>query len=99
MTGVGASTDWAKMVANGGGKALPMALNAAVFVTVAPSRQSGGNPCSANPSATVIRRCFTDHCVTSWPAVIVGAVVTLVATSGSRPPPIVGVDPSQFLPR
>jgi len=32
-------------------------------------------------------------------AVIVGAVVTLVATSGSRPPPIVGVDPSQFLPR
>ncbi len=32
-------------------------------------------------------------------ALVVGAIVTVVATSGSRPPPIVGVDPSQFLPR
>jgi hypothetical protein len=32
-------------------------------------------------------------------AVVLGAVVTVIATSGSRPPPVVGVDPSQFLSR
>ena len=32
-------------------------------------------------------------------ALVAGTVITVIATSGSKPPPIVGVDPSQFLPR
>lgn len=32
-------------------------------------------------------------------ALVAGTVLTVIAASGSRPPPIVGVDPSQFLPR
>ncbi len=32
-------------------------------------------------------------------ALVAGAVITVIAASGSKPPPIVGVDPSQFLPR
>ncbi|MEO8699631.1 MAG: PEGA domain-containing protein [Kofleriaceae bacterium] len=32
-------------------------------------------------------------------AVVVGTVVTLIVTSASRPPPVVGVNPPDFLPR
>jgi hypothetical protein len=32
-------------------------------------------------------------------ALVVGTVVTLVVTSSSRPPPVVGVDPGNYLPR
>jgi hypothetical protein len=32
-------------------------------------------------------------------AVVLGTIITVVAASSSRPPPIVGVDPSQYLPR
>ncbi len=32
-------------------------------------------------------------------ALVVGTIITIVATSSSQPPPIVGVDPGQFLPR
>ena len=49
------------------------------------------------------RRC--EVCRSPWlwggvgAALVAGAVITVIAASGSRPPPIVGVDPSQFLPR
>jgi PEGA domain len=32
-------------------------------------------------------------------ALLLGTIVTVVVTSSSRPPPIVGIDPSQYLPR
>jgi hypothetical protein len=32
-------------------------------------------------------------------ALVVGTIVTVVVTSSSRPPPIVGIDPQQYLPR
>jgi hypothetical protein len=32
-------------------------------------------------------------------AALVAGIVTVVVTSGSKPPPVVGVDPGQFLPR
>ena len=49
------------------------------------------------------RRC--EVCRSPWlwggvgVALVAGTVITVIAASGSKPPPIVGVDPSQFLPR
>lgn len=49
------------------------------------------------------RRC--EVCRSPWlwtgvgAALVIGTIITVVATSGSRPPPVVGIDPSQYLPR
>jgi hypothetical protein len=48
------------------------------------------------------RRC--EVCRSPWlwtgvgAAIVVGTIVTLVLNSSSRPPPVVGVDPGDFVP-